>query len=220
MPHTVSHSRSPDTGLVCLVLVARVLVVAADAGQLRHRLALSGSPATAGDILRAARHLGLKARAVSSHWDRLAKTPLPALARHHDGHWLVIAKADAERVLVQDPLEARPLTLSREREMEERTQLEAEYHHSKKMEAVGQLAGGVAHDFNNILTGILGQSYILKRNFKPGSSLFDGAEAIETMTLRASELTRQLLGFANYAVRSLAKPSSWASSPAQRSGSP
>ena len=114
MPHTVSHDAVPDTGLVCLVLVARVLGVAADAGQLRHRLALSGSPATAGDILRAARHLGLKARSISSHWNRLAKTPLPALAQHRDGRWLVIARADAERVLVQDPLEARPLTLPRE----------------------------------------------------------------------------------------------------------
>jgi subfamily B ATP-binding cassette protein HlyB/CyaB len=87
--------------------------VAADAGQLRHRLALSASPLTAGDILRAARHLGLKARNVSSHWNRLDKTPLPALAQHRDGHWLLIASADAERVLVQDPLEARPLTLPR-----------------------------------------------------------------------------------------------------------
>ncbi len=45
---------------------------------------------------------------------KLDKTPLPALAQHEDGHWVVIAKADAERVLVQDPLESRPLTLPRE----------------------------------------------------------------------------------------------------------
>jgi subfamily B ATP-binding cassette protein HlyB/CyaB len=114
MPHTVSHSRMPDTGLVCLVLVARVLGLAADAAQLRHRLALSGSRVTGADILLAARHLGLKARSISSNWNRLQKTPLPALAQHRDGHWLVIAKADAERVLVRDPLEERPLTLPRE----------------------------------------------------------------------------------------------------------
>ncbi len=108
MPHSVSHSRLPDTGLVCLVLVARVLGLAADAEQLRHRLAVSGNRASAADILRAARHLGLKAREISSDWNRLEKTPLPALAQHRDGHWLVIARADAERVLVQDPLEARP----------------------------------------------------------------------------------------------------------------
>jgi len=114
MPRTVSHSRSPDTGLVCLTLIARVLGVAADVEQLRHRFALSGDSAIADDILRAARHLGLKARKVTSEWSKLQKTPLPALAQHRDGHWLVIAKVDAERVLVQDPLEERPLTLPRE----------------------------------------------------------------------------------------------------------
>jgi len=114
MPHTVPHSRLPDTGLVCLVLVARVLGLAADAGQLRHRFALSADPVTVDDILRAARHLGLKSRSVRSEWERLHKTPLPALAQHRDGHWLVIAKADAARVLLQDPLEQRPLTLPRD----------------------------------------------------------------------------------------------------------
>ncbi len=97
MPHTVSSQVTPDTGLSGLVLVARYLGVAADAEQLRHRFAPSGDAVGADDILRAARHLGLKARSVASDWNKLHKTPLPALAQHRDGHWLVIAKADAER---------------------------------------------------------------------------------------------------------------------------
>jgi len=114
MPHQVSPERPPDTGLVSLVLVARFFGVAAETEQLRHRFARSQEPVSSNDLVRAARHLGLKARQVSSHWKKLEKTPLPALAQHADGRWIVIAKADTDRVLVHDPLESRPLTLPRE----------------------------------------------------------------------------------------------------------
>jgi len=114
MPHTIPPEKQSDTGLTCLVLIARFLGVAADAEQLRHKFASSKDPVSSDEIIRAARHLGLKVRQVSSEWKKLEKTPLPALAQHEDGHWVVIAKADAERVLIQDPLENRPLTLPRE----------------------------------------------------------------------------------------------------------
>ncbi|TCK19228.1 subfamily B ATP-binding cassette protein HlyB/CyaB [Thiogranum longum] len=113
MPHTISSEASPDTGLSCLVLIARFLGVAAEAGQLRHRFARADAQLSSDDIVRASRHLGLKARQVSSRWEKLEKTPLPALAQKDDGQWVVLAKVDAERVLVQDPLEKRPLTLPR-----------------------------------------------------------------------------------------------------------
>jgi len=96
-------------------MVARLLGLAADAGQLRHRFALSGDAVAPNEIVRIARHLGLKARLVCKQPKRLGSVPLPALAQHVDGHWLLIAKADAQRVLVHDPLEQRPLTLARER---------------------------------------------------------------------------------------------------------
>jgi len=111
MPHTVPVDSSTDTGLACLAILARFLGIAADTGQLKHKFARSQAAVSSDDLIRAARHVGLKARRVSSDWKKLAKTPLPALAQHQDGHWVVIAKADAERVLVQDPLENRPLTL-------------------------------------------------------------------------------------------------------------
>jgi len=114
MPHTISSEASLDTGLACLIIVARFLGVAADTGQLRHRFARAEVPLSSDDIVRASRHLGLKTRRISSSWGKLEKTPLPALAQKDDGHWVVLAKVDAEHILVQDPLEKRPLTLPRE----------------------------------------------------------------------------------------------------------
>ncbi len=113
MPHTVSFDKVPDTGLTCLVLVARFLGVAAEAEQLRHSFARSEQAVSSNELIRAARHLGLKARRLSSQWKKLQTTPLPALAQHNDGHWFVIARVDGGHALVQDPLENKPLTLPR-----------------------------------------------------------------------------------------------------------
>ncbi len=114
MPHATDASSSIDSGLSTLVLLARLHGVAAEPRQLAHEFGQSDRAFSSNDILRAARHLGLKAREVTSRWDKLAKTPLPAIARHRDGHYFIIAKVDQERVLIQDPLEQRPLTLPRE----------------------------------------------------------------------------------------------------------
>ena len=73
---------------------------------------------------------------------------------------------------------------------------EEQLRHSQKMEAVGTLAGGVAHDFNNILTGILGYAELLKMQSKPGEKVFEAAAVIENGANRAAALTQQLLGFA------------------------
>ncbi|MEA3409839.1 MAG: ATP-binding protein, partial [Candidatus Eisenbacteria bacterium] len=85
--------------------------------------------------------------------------------------------------------------LSREREIEERTQLESEYHHSKKMEAVGQLAGGVAHDFNNLLTTIQGYAQLLMSRLPEEYRELPGLNEIVMASERAAALTRQLLTF-------------------------
>jgi signal transduction histidine kinase len=66
---------------------------------------------------------------------------------------------------------------------------------SQKLEAVGRLAGGISHDFNNLLTVILGYSDIMKRNMQEGHPLRRNVEEIVRASERAASLTRQLLAF-------------------------
>jgi two-component system cell cycle sensor histidine kinase/response regulator CckA len=78
----------------------------------------------------------------------------------------------------------------------DRQKAEQQLIRSQKMEAIGTLAGGVAHDFNNILTGILGYAHLILRQTEPGSSVRLAGETIEKAAERAAELTKQLMGFA------------------------
>ena len=68
-----------DTGLICLLILARFYDFPADGSQLRHQFAQSGQSLSDTDLLRAAKHLGLKAGLRKTHWDKLAETPLPAI---------------------------------------------------------------------------------------------------------------------------------------------
>jgi two-component system cell cycle sensor histidine kinase/response regulator CckA len=81
----------------------------------------------------------------------------------------------------------------------ERKRLEAQLLQAQKMEAVGQLAGGVAHDFNNILTAILGNAELAQSRLVTAQpavpAAVEGLQQIERSALRAAELTRQLLAF-------------------------
>jgi len=66
---------------------------------------------------------------------------------------------------------------------------------AKKKEAIGTLAGGMAHDFNNILGSILGYASLIKREVSPGEKLYHYADGIEQSSNRAAKLIQQLLGF-------------------------
>jgi two-component system cell cycle sensor histidine kinase/response regulator CckA len=76
-----------------------------------------------------------------------------------------------------------------------RKQLEAELLHSQKLEAVGRLAGGITHDFNNFLSVILGFSELVLEALEPGNRLRSHVEEIVRAGHGASGLTRQLLAF-------------------------
>ncbi|MGD9401155.1 MAG: response regulator [bacterium] len=82
------------------------------------------------------------------------------------------------------------------RDVSERKRLEEQLRQSVKMQAIGELAGGIAHEFNNMLTGILGYANMLRLTAEPGTTVHDSSKAIERAAERASDLTRKLLGFA------------------------
>ena len=77
----------------------------------------------------------------------------------------------------------------------EEARLKREIAQATKMQAVGQLAGGVAHDFNNILTAILGTCDLMLMRHTPGDSDYDDIQQIRSNSNRAASLTRQLLAF-------------------------
>jgi PAS domain S-box-containing protein len=104
------------------------------------------------------------------------------------------------RNLLQDPVVGgvvvnyRDITERREAETNRRS-LEDQLSQAQKMEAVGRLAGGVAHDFNNILTGINGYAQILLASVKEGDPAKADLQQIMLAVERASNLTGQLLAF-------------------------
>jgi subfamily B ATP-binding cassette protein HlyB/CyaB len=116
MPHSAvkEQGSTQDTGIQCLVLLARFHQVAADVEQLQHQFGRDDQATNDEDLVRAARYLKLKAKSVSVSWEELENTPLPAIGKHKDGHYFVIAKLADDKVLVQDPLEQRPMALPKE----------------------------------------------------------------------------------------------------------
>ena len=77
----------------------------------------------------------------------------------------------------------------------EESKLQRQVAQATKMQAVGQLAGGVAHDFNNILTAILGHCDLMLMRHTPGDSDYDDIQQVRNNSNRAAGLTRQLLAF-------------------------
>ena len=80
-------------------------------------------------------------------------------------------------------------------ETTEQRALEAQFAQAQKMQAVGELAGGVAHDFNNVLQGILGYADLLLVNHRPTDPSFQDIMQIKQNANRAAGLVRQLLAF-------------------------
>jgi len=90
---------------------------------------------------------------------------------------------------------ARDIT-ERKRVDEEREKLQAQLNQAQKMESVGRLAGGVAHDFNNMLGAILGYTELGMIEVSPTDPIHGTLKDIQKAALRSADLTRQLLAFA------------------------
>ncbi|MNF61966.1 Toxin RTX-I translocation ATP-binding protein [compost metagenome] len=104
-------SPAVDSGLACLVMLARFHNVAASPEQLAHEFAEDGRSFARGELLLAAKKLGLKAKAARSKVERLTHTPLPAIAADNDGRFFIIARIDDGKALIHDPQSQRPEVL-------------------------------------------------------------------------------------------------------------
>lgn len=112
--------------------------------------------------------------------------------RHQDGSWKVF-ESSINWIIGERGEPQRAVLVSRD--VTERLSLELQLRQAQKMESVGQLAAGVAHDFNNILTIIQGHAALLEMNSPLGTVMAESLKQISQATERASGLTRQLLMF-------------------------
>ena len=106
--------------------------------------------------------------------------------RHIEERWRVEHAEDGTPVRV----------VGTSQDVTDRVRLEEQFRHAQKMEAIGQLAGGVAHDFNNMLTVILVRAEQALRKAEAGTPLHKGLTEIHGAAERSAGLTRQLLTYA------------------------
>ncbi len=87
-------------------------------------------------------------------------------------------------------------TLQQRQAEDERQKLEVRLQHAQKMESIGRLAGGVAHDFNNMLGVIIGQTELTMARLSPEDRIYADLQRIYQAAEHSAQLTRQLLAFA------------------------
>jgi PAS domain S-box-containing protein len=137
-------------------------------------------------------------------WEHAVRNPAPYSAEYRvvwpDGsvHWLMaVGRSATAGPGASHQLAGVVLDLTERRRAEEHLQ------ESLRLEAVGRLAGGIAHDLNNMLAAILGFSDLLGRGFEPDDPRGSDVEQIARAASRSAALTRQLLAFAR---RELVQP--------------
>src|SRR5436309_76382 len=97
--------------------------------------------------------------------------------------------------LIEQPGTGKPVVEVIVEDVTEQQRLHEQLRQAQKMEAIGQLAGGVAHDFNNMLTAILGYAELLTGQIGPDKLIGQDLREIQKAAERAASLTRQLLAF-------------------------
>ena len=115
--------------------------------------------------------------------------------RVHHMAWAIRAEKDESGNISGFAGAARDST-GLKRAEEEKARLESQLHQAQKMESVGSLAGGVAHDFNNMLGVILGHASLALLKLDPSYPLYGHLEEIRKAAERSADLTQQLLTFA------------------------
>ena len=109
---TSEASQTPlDCGLGALVMLLRFQGIGIDPKQIRHQFA--ATPIGVPEMLRCAKAIGLKARVLTTKWERLADTPLPGIATLRDGSFLLVGKASEDKIIVQAPYSSRPSLMTR-----------------------------------------------------------------------------------------------------------
>ncbi len=126
----------------------------------------------------------------------MSKIKTAAVLQRRENERLTMLVAERTRELEQE-LEWRKLIEA------EKSQIEAQFHQAQKMESVGRLAGGVAHDLNNLLSPILGYGEMLLDEFIPGDDRKESVAQIVSAGERARDLVRQLLAFSRKQVLEL-----------------
>lgn len=112
--------------------------------------------------------------------------------------WLHVVKSpvlDAEEKIIGVLCSVNDLTERKQAE-EEREALLAQLYQAQKMDSIGRLAGGVAHDFNNMLGVILGYTEMVMEQMDPDQPQYDMLKEVHKAASRSADLTRQLLAFA------------------------
>jgi subfamily B ATP-binding cassette protein HlyB/CyaB len=107
--------RRVDTALECLVVAARMLGIAAEREQLRRAYVVSSEGMDVLTLLRAAKELSLKARLTRPEQGIFAKLPLPAIAVLKNGKFAVVAQTDGDKVVIIDPYQPHPFTVTVEK---------------------------------------------------------------------------------------------------------
>jgi PAS domain S-box-containing protein len=124
--------------------------------------------------------------------------PIAVRARfqHKDGSWRMLA-GSATNLLAEPAIAGFVFNW---RDLTERLSLEAQLRHAQKMEAIGRLAGGIAHDLNNILTAISAFSQFALESLPAGSDVHEDIGQVQLAAQRAAGLTKQLLAFSRQQV--------------------
>jgi len=103
-----------DTGLRCFGMLVRFLGVGVDLEQIRHAYAIGSEGMTIIDMVRAGKELGVKAKTAKVEFERLPKLKLPAIVKLNSGKFIILAQVEKEKVLIQNPTQNRPQTITKE----------------------------------------------------------------------------------------------------------